>query len=129
MSRENVELVRAIYEARGLDAALEFYAPDIEWDMSDRVFNPKVYRGHDGVRSWRTELRDVWSEWRNEPEQFIDADDRVVAIVRSVAKADGSGVELTERWAQVWTVRDGKIVRLRHYRDPAVALEAVGLRE
>ncbi len=129
MSQENVELVRAVYAAPGLEAAMAFYAEDIEWDMSDRVFNPRVYRGHAGVREWRRELREVWGEWRNEPERFIDCDERVVALVRSVGKGQGSGVELIERWAQVWTVREGKIVHLRHFRDPDEALKAVGLHE
>jgi hypothetical protein len=49
MSQENVELVRAVYATGGdLEAAIEFFSPDIEWDMSDRVFNPRVYRGHGG---------------------------------------------------------------------------------
>ena len=81
------------------------------------------------MREWRRELREVWGEWRNEPERLIDCDERVVALVRSVGRGQESGVELIERWAQVWTVRDGKIVHLRHFRDTAEALEAVGLRE
>jgi ketosteroid isomerase-like protein len=130
MSRENVEIVQAVYAAaeRG-EGALEFFDPDIEWDLSDRVFNPKVYRGHEGVRLWAREVQEIWRKWRDEPEQFIDAGDRVVAIARSFAEAGGSGVPLSERWAQVWTVRDGRIVRMRHYRDPGEALEAVGMRE
>ena len=129
MSQENVEIVRAVYAADGTEAALAFCATDIEWDFSDRVFNPRVYWGHDGVREWSRELNEVWANWRNEPERFVDGGDHVVAIVRSVAQGKESGLELAERWAQTWTVRDGKIVHVRHYRDPAEALEAVGLRE
>jgi ketosteroid isomerase-like protein len=105
---------------------LGFYAPDIEWDMTDRVFNPKMYRGHAGVREWQQDLRSVWSSWRNEPERFVGAGDHVVAVIRSVGEGKGSGVELGERWAQVWTVADGKIIAMRHYRDVDAALASVG---
>jgi hypothetical protein len=92
MSQENVELVRAVYAAPGLEAAMAFYAEDIEWDMSDRVFNPRVYRGHAGVREWRRELREVWGEWRNEPERFIDWPGERRRADREVGSGvDGSG--------------------------------------
>ena len=127
MSEENVALVRQIYASRGLEASLRFYAEDVVWDMSDRALNPRIYHGHEGVREWRRELREVWDAWRNEPERLVDGGDRVVAIIRSIARGHGSGVELSERWAQVWTIRDGKVVHLRHYRDPDEALAAAGL--
>jgi ketosteroid isomerase-like protein len=129
MSRENVELVEKVYVADELETVIALFAPDIKWDMSDRVFNPHVYRGRDGVRQWQRELDEVWSDWRNELESIADAGDKVVAISRAVAVGEGSGVQLSERWAQVWTVRDGKLASMQHFRDPAKALESVGLSE
>ncbi len=129
MSEENVSLVREVYAAPRFEDALALYSEDIVWDMSDRVFNPRVYHGHDGVRQWMRDLREVWSDWSNEPERFVDAGDRVVVVVRSIAKGHGSGVELSERWAQVVTIRDGRVTHLKHYRDAAEAMAEVGLPE
>jgi ketosteroid isomerase-like protein len=66
---------------------------------------------------------------RWEPEKFIDAGDRVVAILRVHAKGRGSGVDIERLDGAVWTLREGKLIRLDYYGSKAAALEAVGLRE
>ena len=72
-------------------------------------------------------LRDTWSEWRFEPERFIEAGDRVVVFQRVVAtgRASGAPIELTS--TQVVTVRDGRMTSSCVYRDRAEALKAAGL--
>src|SRR5689334_21816491 len=57
----------------------------------------------------------AWSEWSSEPEQFIDAGDSVVVVVRMKAKGAGSGLELDRQDAQVYRFRDNKILRLDYY--------------
>ena len=53
----------------------------------------------------------------------------MVAVVHERGREKASGVEVAHRFGQVWTLRDGKIVRLCGYQDKAQALEAVGLQE
>jgi ketosteroid isomerase-like protein len=60
-------------------------------------------------------------------EQLHDLGDRVVAIVREVARGRASGVEVDGRWGYLITVRDGEMTRIEAYRDAAVALEVAGL--
>jgi ketosteroid isomerase-like protein len=55
MSQENVELVRAALETWNSrwrngdpDTALDMLDPDVVFDFSGNVFNPRVLRGHDG---------------------------------------------------------------------------------
>jgi SnoaL-like domain len=46
------EIVRRAHEALNngdADALAAMCAPDFRLDMSDRVFNPEVYSGHDGI--------------------------------------------------------------------------------
>ena len=64
-----------------------------------------------------------------EPQDFIDAGDHVVVEVHEQGKGKGSGVPFEQMHTQVWTVRDGKLVRWRLFADGAQALEAVGLGE
>ena len=67
MSQDNVEIVRASWEAwsRGdTEALLEFYDPEVEWDMTHSyVPDMGVFHGHDGIREffreWRRVLRRV----------------------------------------------------------------------
>jgi ketosteroid isomerase-like protein len=136
MSQENVEIVRelmALWE-RARESGeppphTNLLAPDFEIDMSRRVFNPAVYRGIDGLARLNEEIRDVWEEFRNVSEQFIDAGDRVVVIVTSHARGRGSGVEVTRTYATIWTLRDGQGTRLEVGLDTDEALKAVGLEE
>jgi len=53
----------------------------------------------------------------------------VVVEVHERGEGKGSGVPFEQTHTQVWTLRDGKLVRWRLFTDRAEALEAVGLRE
>jgi ketosteroid isomerase-like protein len=69
----------------------------------------------------------AWAEWSAPPEQFIDAGNRVVAIVRPKAKGRMSGAKIERRDAILYELRGDKIVRLGYYNDPKQALEAAAL--
>jgi ketosteroid isomerase-like protein len=103
------------------------FAPDVHIDMSRRVFNPDTYDGHAGLRRLGREVRAVWDEFTIEPERFASAADRVVVIEKRRGRGRGSGVEVEQRSGVIWTVREGKIVRMETDLDPDDALKAVGL--
>jgi ketosteroid isomerase-like protein len=58
-----------------------------------------------------------------------DAGDEVIAAMRIRARGRSSGAVVERREWDVWTLRNGKLWRLRIYTTKADALEAVGLRE
>jgi ketosteroid isomerase-like protein len=88
-----------------------------------------VYRGRDEVvRNFR-EFTASFEYYRFEIEDLRDAGDKVMAIMRERARGKASGLEVDRRSGFVTTFRDGKVVSLEIYLDPADALEAVGLRE
>jgi ketosteroid isomerase-like protein len=70
-----------------------------------------------------------WASRRMEPQELIDAGDKVVASVRLVGVGSQSGVEATANAAHMWTFREGRIVRLTVFQTMQEALEAVGLVE
>ena len=133
MSQENVDLVRDVYAAWASgdrEKALEFLDPKLTIDATRRVLNPDTYVGIEGLGRMLAETNDVWEEFRFEPLEFIDAGDRVVVIGRLFGKGRGSGIEVDQPIAGIWTVRDGRVVRWEvGYTDRAEALEAVGLSE
>ena len=132
MSQENVEIVRRAHEALNagnIDELVTFCHDDFQLDMSDRVFNPATYQGHDGIRQFYSEVQEVWERYVWEPEEMLDEGDVVVALLRTEGKGRGSGVEIDRKTAMIWTLRGGKALWLRFYREPERALEAVGLRE
>jgi len=123
MSRENVELVQSIYTLwNRYESARHLIDADIEY------VNPP-YAVEAGVRHGRSTLgkiREVYPDFRVEPEQFLDAGEDVVVI--GVARGtSASGVEARWRQGYVWTVRDGKAIRFRWFNQPEEALAAAGL--
>ena len=131
MSEENVEVIRLGYEHfnRTGDVDYSVLDPEVVYDVSRRTFDPLVFHGHEGVREFLTLSSEQWASRRLEPEELIDAGDKVVASVHLVAVGRQSGVETMARAAHVWTFREGKIVRLTVFQTMNEALEAAGVRE
>jgi ketosteroid isomerase-like protein len=136
MTQDKVEIVRRLIDygeqarkSGPAEAPLDLVAPDIEIDLSRRVFNPDTYRGLDGLVRMNEELREVWAEWEVVPERIVAAGDRVVSIeaVRGIGR--GSGLETKGRYASIWTFVDGLVTRIEVGFEPAEALRAVGLEE
>jgi ketosteroid isomerase-like protein len=87
----------------------------------------QTFRGRPGLERWIATTREVWEEWRFHPERFIDAGDRVVVLVRVLARGGSSGVTLDRETAHIWTVRDGRVTRCEVYLDRSEALAVAGL--
>jgi ketosteroid isomerase-like protein len=125
-----VELVRRAYQALNdgdVDALVGLCDPAFRLDMSDRVLNPAVFEGHDGIRRFFAEVREVWESYTWEPEELIESGDQVVALLRSGGRGRGSGIELERRTAMVWTVPGNHATSLRFFRYRDAALETAGL--
>jgi ketosteroid isomerase-like protein len=132
MSKENVEVVRAIYDAyaRGdLRAAFEHFHDDIEWFGPPDVSSSGFAQGHEGVRHSLDTWLGAWEEHHFELRDLHDARDQVLAAGWQRGRGKGSGVEVSEEIFSVWTLRSAKVVRQRMFRDRAQALEALGLSE
>ena len=135
MSEENVEIVRRAYAAltRGDgDTLHDLAAPDLVADFSRRLVEPVVVRGRDeAIASYLSEARKAWDDWPAwEPQELIDAGDKVVAFIRTSARGKGSGVEVEAHVWNLWTFRDGTLVEWKYFGDDkAAAFEAAGLPE
>jgi ketosteroid isomerase-like protein len=119
------------YEAfnRGdIPGALADFDPEIEWHTYI-VPGPGggTYRGHDGVKELWNDARNVFGEFRNEPERLISAGDKIVAFVRVCGRGKESGIEVMAKIAHVHTMRDGKVVRIESFEDREEALRWAGL--
>ena len=130
----NVETVRRAYEAfsrAGLDALLEHFHPDSEYDVTAAI-GPYagMYYGRAAIRNFLADYFESWEYVRMDPEDFIEVgEDHVVVLLRMHMRGKGSGVEVEAQTINVWTMRDGKAARLAVYNDKSEALEAVGVSE
>jgi uncharacterized protein len=130
MSQENVEIVRRLIEAwnsNEQDEAIAIVDPEVVLDATRRRVNPKTYTGMQGMRRMLADRDEVWGEFRMEPDEVLDAGDRVVAIGRWVAKGKGSGIEVQQPVAHVFTLQDGRVVRVEISATRDEALEAARL--
>src|SRR2546427_7488687 len=127
MSEESVQLVRRALTARRSEFAL-LLDPAIRLDLSERVFNPAVYEGYEGIMRWRAEVGDVWESYRSEPEQFFDGDEVVVVFTRERGRAKASGIEVDQQpTALLCRLRAGRVSEIRLYHDRERALRDAGL--
>src|SRR3954454_8844273 len=129
MSQENVEIVRAVYEAWNagdMDAFRDLYDPDVIMRPPEGWPEPGPFVGREAVmREWE-HVRDAWHADVVEPiSDFVDAGDRVA--VRHTWRAAGHGPEVNIEVTNVVMVRKGKIVYQEFFWDHAAALETVGL--
>jgi ketosteroid isomerase-like protein len=133
VSRENVELVRAIYDAfvrADFEVALSAIDPSVVWDLTHHDWpGPAKYHGHDGILEVLSEWMGTFENYEVEVEDLVDAGDRVVVIQHETAIHKASAAGIDRRTASIYTIRDGRAVMIDNYLDPEEALEAVGLRE
>jgi ketosteroid isomerase-like protein len=131
MPQENVEIVRRGYQhfiSQG-EFLEELVDPRLVWDMSTFRGWPErqIYEGLDGAREFMNNWLETWEDWELSLEDLHDAGDQVVAIVSQRGRSKATGLPVEMHFAQVWTLRDGKQVRMEMYADPDEALRAVGL--
>ena len=137
MSRENVELVRRGYaalnealatgESRG--AIEEFCDPEIVLKPSGLLPESSEMHGHEGMVRFVTLQTEAFEAFRVEPQEFIDAGDKVVVPIRFGGRAEYSGLAVSFEVVHVCTTRNGRLTRLDMYPNKAEALAAVALGE
>jgi ketosteroid isomerase-like protein len=147
MSQENVELVRCLQPSGGIDLVEVFSEgfeaetagdPDSELihrDLEVQFFargetlEGTPYHGLAGfAKGWRDWL-EAWTSYRVEVEDFVDAGDKVVVLVRVAARTARGDVLMHHTPGAVWTIRDGKVASIHFYLDRSEALEAAGVSE
>ena len=144
MSQENVDAIRAVFEAtqrpeilarlgRG-EVDLGLYDADVEWDVSRLgEWMPfelgEVYRGHEGVLTYWRRWLEAWRDLQYEIQDVRGVGDDVVVLIRNQRQWGRHSGILTELppFAQVFTFREGRVVRMRAFPDHESALKVVGL--
>ena len=130
MSEKNVETVRRVYE--GVNARLEvppeLFDPAYEFDNTELWPDISGVLGFQAAQDTMREYWQTFEAYHVEIDEVIYADEgRVVDVVRDGGRMRGTDAEVWNRFIHVWTLRDGKIVRLSVHTDRDGALEAAGL--
>jgi uncharacterized protein len=134
VSQDNIELVRSAFDAWNcgeIEAFADHVAEDVVWlEVSGRPEGGDSERlGRDRMRQSLESLFEAWESYHLQVERIHEVGDRVVAVVREVARGRASGLEIDGRWGYLITVGDGQIVRIEAYRDASLALQMAGVGE
>jgi ketosteroid isomerase-like protein len=140
MSEETVELVRAAMFQEGVDLArasktgaladtinVTVMAPDMEVAFVTPAAGATEFRGLDGFLEGWGDWMVPWTSFEVIPEEFLDAGERVVALVTLTGQTEHDGVRIEQPAAGVFTVSDGLIRRVEFHLDRREALAAAGL--
>jgi ketosteroid isomerase-like protein len=125
----NLDLVRAIYAAweRGDYSSAEWAHADIEYVLVDGPDPGSVT----GVAAMTAVVREALNAWHNytvEADQFRELDEeRVLVLDRRIGRGKASGLDLAQRRAHLFCVRDAKVTKLVNYREVDRALADLGL--
>jgi ketosteroid isomerase-like protein len=132
MSEENLEVVRRCYGlvSRGDIAGLgEIMGPQFELHENVLAPDAAVYHGPEGLKKWLDVSREAFSDFRFEPERFIERGDWIFVPVHSYGRGKGSGAPFDARYVTAFKVERGKVVFAASYEDLSEALKAVGLED
>jgi uncharacterized protein len=132
MSQQNVEMLRSIYDrwAEGdFRAGRELLDANVTTVSAQDFPTAGTYHGPDGHAAAMREWLSAWTDLKLEAERFVDAGDSVVVPFVVRARGRESGAEVERRWAHVWTLHGGRVVRFEVHLDIREALESVGQAE
>ncbi len=129
-----IQLAAEAYNRLDLDAVVIGYDPDFEYYPARRLVDAGLiepcYHGPSGYRAYVAEAAEVWgTETRFEPTEVIDMGEHLVVLADAPLRAQLSGVPLTQEFAYVTTLENGRVIRQQEFHDHAEALAAVGLSE
>lgn len=130
MSSGNADVVRLIFERlnRGeIDLAFE-PAEDFVLDWSNSVApNRGVFSDLDEIKAqYRAVFEEPWEWIQYELLEVVELDaTRVLSVNQVRMRGKGSGLEVDAGAANIWTFKDGKVVRSTLFQSKAEALASV----
>lgn len=128
MSGENVDFIERGFQAfneRGVDGILPFIHPEFEATTPPNLASePDTYRGHDGIRRWFDSFDEVMDGIRWDAHDFQQAGDKVVVEFTLRARGKTTGLDFGQNAVMVWSMRDGKAIRVELFESLDDALRA-----
>ena len=126
---QNLEAVRRQHEhfTRTGEVLSEIYDRDAEWMAAREDPDAATHRGLEAIDRYFAHWAGMFESIDLRAEELIDAGDKVFAWIRFSGRGTTSGAPVEMEQAQIWTFREGKVVRVEEYFDRTEGLEAAGL--
>jgi ketosteroid isomerase-like protein len=128
---DNLRLVREAFERwNSGDHEIDYGTLDPEVEVYGALSSTSgvPYRGHAGFRQWLADIDDQFERWEIWVDEMRELDgDRVLGFGGVRMSGRGSGVELDQPFAWLFTFRAGRLLRYQAFRDRDEALRAAGV--
>jgi ketosteroid isomerase-like protein len=139
MSRENVEIIRAVFErfregdfrasADLLDPHVVVVVhPEVGPSLATAAHGGALY-GVEAVATYTRSLLEITTDLTMEAEDIAAVGESVLVGVRQRGAGRVSGIRGEMGYFLLWTFRGHKVIRIESFGKRAEALEAAGLRE
>ncbi|MFZ0279846.1 MAG: nuclear transport factor 2 family protein [Candidatus Sulfotelmatobacter sp.] len=125
----NLRDAYAAFNRGDIEAAVQWFDPQIEWTEPADFPGGGAYHGREEVKRYLTQSRAAWAEVSSEPERFITSGNRIVVFVHARVRAKDIPQWQDVRLADVYTMRNGKAIQMRAFADRQEALRSVGVQE
>jgi ketosteroid isomerase-like protein len=130
VTSENARVIHEFVEAfnrRDFDWLVSTLDPNVELHEWPAAPGARTYHGHEGARQAVDSWFEAWEWMRAEVKDIIELDDRVLVMAHQRAKGKGSAIEVEVDTFNVYTFRDGKVIRIELFTERDPALAAAGL--
>jgi ketosteroid isomerase-like protein len=128
VSDDNVEIVQQGFEAfneRGVEGIVPMIHPEFEATTPPNLASePDTYRGPEGIRRWFDSFDEVMDQIRWDAHGFQQVGDKVVVEFALRARGKTTGLDFGQEAVMVWTLRDGKAIRVELFETLDEALAA-----
>ncbi len=126
-----VDLAHVVRDAEAFAAAVAAAGDPLDPELESAAVwlgGGRSYRGLEGFRRMWLDWLEPWASYHVRVEKLIDRGERVVALIRDVARRQDTDAEVEIKAGSIWTLQDRKVVRVE-FRPRDEALEAAGLSE
>ncbi len=127
---ENVQVVQDLYAAFGrgdMPGLLGLLAEDVDWYFNGRSEDIPFagrWQGRDGMMDFFRIVGETCEVFSFGPNEVVALGEHVLLLGHERVRVRATGREYESDWAQLFTVREGAIVRMREFYDTAVIARA-----
>ncbi len=128
MAADDIGAVRRIYAAFArwdIDEMLRDVTHDFEFVLPESVPFGGRSHGSEAIRTFARLFQEHVDGGFADPDDFLDAGDRVVVLGRMRGRGRSTGRDFDAPFAAVWTFSDGVPSRCRSYFDSAPIMDAL----
>jgi len=127
MSEALAQALDQLFNSRRIDP--ELLAEDAEWVNPHDAVEPGTRRGADEFNRAIASVFSTWDDVHFDTERVVDNGDQVIALGSLHGHLHASGMVVSAEHGQIWTFRDGRVLRMQWFNTHRETVEAAGSAE